>query len=229
MIHDESLQRLWPCTRRMALKCALTCATVGYATLGSASAFAQSSVFVMPERQALLLKDVSSVVGTDAATGVVGALAVNLAAGVDNVQSNQAAVLYGAGGAIVSGQQQTVRSTRTRIGTASVQIDGNAFSNTVGVVAVNQAAGANNLQRNAVAVGGLSVGAEAVTDTVLSVTAARNGGPRVHAGAGQTFEASISGDAFKGAAGIVQVNQTAGAGNATANSFVLRPPAGTFF
>jgi hypothetical protein len=27
----------------------------------------------------------------------------------------------------------------------------------------------------------------------------------------------------------VQINQTAGAGNATANSFVLRPPAGTFF
>jgi hypothetical protein len=154
---------------------------------------------------------------------------VNLVAGVDNTQSNQAAVLYGSGAAIVSGQQQTARTARTRIGTASVQIDGNAFSNTIGVVAVNQAAGANNLQRNAVAVGGFPVGAEAVTDTVLSATAARNGGPRSHAGAGQTFDASISSDAFKGATGIVQVNQTAGAGNATANSFVLRPPAGTFF
>ena len=220
MIRDESLRRLQACMGSIALACA---------ALSSTGAFAQSSIFVMPEKQALLLKDVSSVVGTDAATGVVGALAVNLVAGVDNVQSNQAAVLYGSGAAIVSGQQQTAHTARTRIGTASVQIDGNAFSNTIGVVAVNQAAGANNLQRNAVAVGGFPVGAEAVTDTVLSATAARNGGPRNHAGAGQTFEASISSDAFKGATGIVQVNQTAGAGNATANSFVLRPPAGTFF
>jgi hypothetical protein len=42
-------------------------------------------------------------------------------------------------------------------------------------------------------------------------------------------EASISSDAFRHANGIVQINQAAGAGNATANSFVLRPPAGTFF
>jgi len=220
MIRDESLRRLRTSMRLIALASVV---------LGSTSAFAQSSIFVMPEKAALLLKDVGSVVGSGAANGVVGALAVNLAAGVDNVQSNQAAVLYGSGAAIVSGQQQTVSTARTRIGTASVQIDGNAFSNTIGVVAINQAAGANNLQRNAVAVGGMPLGAEAVTDTVLSATAARNGGPRGHAGAGQTFEASISSDAFKGVTGIVQVNQTAGAGNATANSFVLRPPAGTFF
>jgi hypothetical protein len=221
MIRDESLHRLLACARLLALTCV--------AALGMSNASAQSSLFTMPEKEALLLNDVSSVVGAAAANGVVGALAVNLAAGVDNVQSNQAAVLYGSGAAIVSGQQQTVRSTRTHINNASVQIDGNAFSNTVGVVAINQAAGANNLQRNAVAVGGLPVGAEAVTDTVLSATTARNGESRGHAGAGQTFEASINGDAFKGATGIVQVNQTAGVGNATANSFVLRPPAGTFF
>jgi hypothetical protein len=39
----------------------------------------------------------------------------------------------------------------------------------------------------------------------------------------------IGNDVLKNASGIAQINQTAGAGNATANSFVLRPPAGTFF
>jgi hypothetical protein len=221
MIRYASLRRLRAGAPLLALVCT--------GLLGSSGAFAQSSLFTMPDSNALLIQDTSSVIGAGVAFGAVGAVAVNLAAGVGNAQSNQATVLDGPGSAVVSGQQQTVRTTRTRIGNASVQIDGNAFSNTVGVVAINQAAGANNLQRNAVAVGGLPVGAEAVTDTVLSATTARNGESRGHAGAGQTFEASINGDAFKGATGIVQVNQTAGVGNATANSFVLRPPAGTFF
>jgi hypothetical protein len=192
--------------------------------------WAQSAaLFVMPDKAALLMQDVSAVVGEGAAHGVVGALAVNIAAGVDNVQTNQAAVLYGSGSAIVSGQQQTTRASRTQIGSASATIGSNAFSNTVGVIAINQAAGANNLQRNAVTVGGVPVGAEAVADSELSATTARNGGTRGHSTSGHALEASIASDAFKGATGVVQVNQTAGAGNATANSFVLRPPAGTFF
>jgi hypothetical protein len=210
---------------------------VGYAgwlaliTLASTSAMAQSSsVFVMPDKAALLImSDLDSVIGSGAGVGVTGVLAINLAAGVNNAQTNQASVIYGPGGALVSGQQQTANSSRVYVGNASATISGNAFSNTVGVVAVNQVAGANNLQRNAVTLGGVPLGAEAVADSELSATAARNGGNRGHAGSGQTFDASISNDAFKGVTGIVQVNQTVGAGNATANSFVLRPPAGTFF
>lgn len=196
--------------------------------LANTQAHAQS-VFVMPDKAALLMNDVDAVIAGGAAHGVTGVLAVNIAAGVSNVQTNQASVIYGPGAAIVSGQQQTTNTVRTHIGNASASIGSNAFSNTVGVLAVNQAAGANNLQRNAVTVGGLPVGAAAVTDSELSATAARSGGTRGHAGSGQTFEASISADAFKGVTGVVQVNQAVGAGNATANSFVLRPPAGTFF
>jgi hypothetical protein len=209
---------------------------VGYAGwlaligIASTSAMAQSSsIFVMPDKALLLMSDLDSVIGSGAGFGVTGVLAINLAAGVNNAQTNQASVIYGPGGALVSGQQQTTKTARTYIGSASATIAGNAFSNTVGVVAVNQVSGANNLQRNAVTLGGLPLGAEAVADTELSATAARNGGNRGHAGSGQTFDASISNDAFKGVTGIVQVNQTVGAGNATANSFVLRPPAGTFF
>ncbi|WP_240647979.1 hypothetical protein [Pararobbsia silviterrae] len=175
------------------------------------------------------MQDVSATIGEGAAHDVVGALAINIAAGVDNVQTNQAAVLSGNGVAVVTGQQQTAQTARVKIGAASATIGSNAFSNTLGVVAVNQAAGANNLQRNAVSIGGLPVGAEVVADSELSATTARNGGNRGNSGSGHALDASIASDAFKGATGVVQINQTAGAGNATANSFVLRPPAGTFF
>jgi hypothetical protein len=123
MIRDEllrHLRHLRSSVRSIALMCAV---------LSSTATFAQSLIFVMPEKQALLLNDVRSVVGTDAANGVVGTLAVNLAAGVDNVQSNQAAVLHGSGAATVSGHprvrrvQESVprrcRSTAMRSRTAS--------------------------------------------------------------------------------------------------------------
>jgi len=64
---------------------------------------------------------------------------------------------------------------------------------------------------------------------VLSATAANNGGQSRAVAVQGVREAGISGDAFRNVNGIVQINQTAGAGNATANSFVLRPPAGTLF
>jgi hypothetical protein len=112
---------------------------------------------------------------------------------------------------------------------ARASIEGNAFSNSSGAVMVNQSAGAGNLQRNSVQLGTAAPGVETVSDGVLSATAANNGG-QGRAGAVQRVrEASISSDAFKNVNGIVQINQTAGAGNATANSFVLRPPAGTLF
>ena len=94
---------------------------------------------------------------------------------------------------------------------------------------VNQSAGAGNLQRNSVQLSTAAPGVETVSDGVLSATAANNGGQgRVVAPQG-VREAIISSDAFKNVTGVLQINQTAGAGNATANSFVLRPPAGTLF
>jgi hypothetical protein len=73
------------------------------------------------------------------------------------------------------------------------------------------------------------IGVETVSDGDLSAAAATNGGPGRSAEASGIREASIGSTAFRNATGLVQVNQTVGAGNATANSFVLRPPAGTLF
>ncbi|HWX12210.1 MAG TPA: hypothetical protein VNZ04_09475, partial [Trinickia sp.] len=86
-----------------------------------------------------------------------------------------------------------------------------------------------NLQRNSVVLGTAATGVEALADSELSATAPHYGRTGPSALARGVREASIGNDAFKHASGIVQINQSAGAGNATANSFVLRPPAGTFF
>jgi hypothetical protein len=80
-----------------------------------------------------------------------------------------------------------------------------------------------------VQLGTAAPGVETVSDGVLSATAANNGSQGQTVGVQTVREANISADAFRNVTGIVQINQTAGAGNATANSFVLRPPAGTLF
>ncbi|AJC21985.1 hypothetical protein [Pandoraea pulmonicola] len=164
------------------------------------------------------------------AVGVSGALGVNQAAGVNNVQANSA--VLATGGSVTAGasgtNQQTLVTTAT--GAASAAIQGNAFSGTSGLMQVNQASGAGNLQRNAtVIVIGDASGVASVSDTALSAAIAK-GGPAGHNNLNDQFRtASISGDAFRGVSGVLQVNQSAGIGNVTANVFVLRPPAGTSF
>jgi hypothetical protein len=169
----------------------------------------------------------SAAVSSGALAGATGVISLNEAAGLANVQSNQAVIAGNAVGVGV-GSIQAARAT-ARVPSASAAIGANAFSNTTGAVAVNQAAGAANLQRNSVVLGAAATGVEALADSELSAAAPNYGRTGPSALARGVREVSIGNDAFKNASGIVQINQTAGAGNATANSFVLRPPAGTFF
>ncbi|TAL95684.1 MAG: hypothetical protein EPN73_12255 [Paraburkholderia sp.] len=167
-------------------------------------------------------------IANGAATSVHGAIAVNETAGLDNVQANQLTIATG--GAVANGNFSAQNSTvAAKVRAARASIEGNAFSSTSGAVMLNQSAGAGNLQQNSVQLGTAALGVETVPDGVLSATAAKNGGSGQSIGVQGVREASISNEAFKNVSGIVQINQTAGAGNATANSFVLRPPAGTLF
>ncbi|MDA0570165.1 hypothetical protein [Burkholderia gladioli] len=184
----------------------------------------------MPQARAQAVPDVSgtAVIGANAARGISGVLSINETAGLDNAQANQLAIGIGsAAGAGVSSLQAAGAAAHT--GDTSVRIEGGALSNLSGAAMVNQSAGSANLQRNSMAIGTLGVGIEAVSDSELSETAPKAGGLGIPAGGRDRRDVSISGDAFKHISGIVQVNQTAGAGNSTANSFVLRPPAGTLF
>ena len=167
-------------------------------------------------------------IATGAGVGATGAITVNQAAGLSNAQFNQVTISTGDA---VGNDNASVQSAsaRARVPSARASIEGNAFSNTSGAVMVNQSAGAGNLQRNSVQIGTAAPGIETVSDGVLSATAANNGGQGQTVSVQNVREANMSSDAFKNVNGVVQINQTAGAGNATANSFVLRPPAGTFF
>ncbi|WLE62672.1 hypothetical protein GIY62_19940 [Burkholderia plantarii] len=170
----------------------------------------------------------SATIGANAARGVTGLLTINETAGLDNAQANQLAIGIGAGTGAATGSTQAAAGA-ARTGDTAARIAGGALSNLTGAVMMNQSAGSANLQRNSVAIGTLGAGIEAASDIELSEAASKAGGLGLPAGGRDRREVSISGDAFKHISGIVQVNQTAGAGNNTANSFVLRPPAGTLF
>ena len=167
-------------------------------------------------------------IGAGAGVGTTGAVAVNEAAGVDNAQANQLTITNGNAVAADNASAQSA-SVAAKVTSTTASIGSNAFSNSSGALMINQTAGAGNLQRNSVQVGTATSGVETVSDRELSATAAKNGGQGPSIGVHSVREATISNDAFKNVNGIVQINQTAGAGNATANSFVLRPPAGTLF
>jgi hypothetical protein len=205
----------------------------GRARAGSSTAFvlATLAAFGAPvgaQAQSMPVVTGTAMISPGALAGSTGVLSVNEAAGLDNGQSNQTAIVIGTSGGVYNGGSLTA-SAAARVPSATAKIEGDAFSNTSGAVLVNQASGAANLQRNSVILGAGAMGVETVSDSELSAAAPRNGSLAHLPGVRSEREATISTDAFKNASGIVQINQTAGAGNATANSFVLRPPAGTFF
>lgn len=173
--------------------------------------------------------DVQSLIGSGVANGAVGVVAINEASGLDNAQTNQGALTNGPAPLLgLIGSSQSA-STNAKTTAARSDIDNNAFSNTSGLIEVNQSAGVGNLQRNSAMIGTGPVEAEIVADGVLSATTAKNSSS---VGSGQNHDArevSIGSDALKSVSGIVQINQAAGTGNVSSNSFVLRPPAGTFF
>jgi hypothetical protein len=174
------------------------------------------------------LVDAQSVIGSGVAIGANGVVAINETSGLDNVQANQGVLMNGPAPLNLTGSAQSA-SADARTTAAKSDIGSNAFSNTSGLIEVNQSAGVANLQRNSAVIGAAPVEGEIVADGVLSATTAKNGGT---GGSGETHsarEVSIGTDALKNVSGIVQINQTAGSGNVSTNSFVLRPPAGTFF
>ncbi|HVE09664.1 MAG TPA: hypothetical protein VNE00_20585 [Paraburkholderia sp.] len=182
-------------------------------------AFAQSAARVTGEAG----------IATGAAVGATGAITVNEAAGLNNVQANQLSLTTGNAPAASDNASVQTAAAVAHVTSARTAISGNAFSNTSGAVLVNQSAGAGNIQRNSVQLNTAAVGVETVSDSVLSAAVPKGGGLAQSNGVHDVREATISNEAFRNVNGVVQINQTAGAGNATANSFVLRPPAGTLF
>lgn len=174
----------------------------------------------------------SSVINGAALSEVRGRFAVNIAAGDSNAQTNAAALAIGLGDSSVGAYAGVIAATDARVvnhpgvaASATAVIAEHAFANAVGMVSVNQTSGAGNAQANTVALGvGFEVGV--VAESSLAATApgvAPVGSP----GAGPRLRGvSIADTAFAGSRGLVQVNQSAGSGNSTANNFALRVETG---
>jgi hypothetical protein len=164
-----------------------------------------------------------SIIEGNVLSNVRGRFAVNMAAGDSNVQANAAALALGAEGGstigLVGGIQVTDPRQATLPDLAVAIIGGNVFANSSGLISVNQTSGVGNAQANGAA---FAMGfEEVVAESVLSATTS-NAVP-TGTGTSKSHQAvSINDAAFDGAHGLVQVNQSAGSGNSTANNFALQ-------
>lgn len=164
-----------------------------------------------------------SVIESSALNGVRGRFALNMASGDSNTQKNAAAIALDANGAPAIGLATGIQAISFRqVGTPdlSVAVIGNhAFAHSSGMISVNQTSGVGNAQANGAS---LALGyEEVVAESVLSSTT--SGAVPIGVVAGKGRQAvSIHDTAFHGARGLVQVNQSAGSGNSTANNFALQ-------
>jgi len=105
-------------------------------------------------------------------------------------------------------------------------ISDRAFSNGMGVFSINQASGLGNVQANGLAIG-VGKGPQPLSDMELSQSVTVHGGVKHKLGQAKGQREAVVGDqTFSGTRGIVQLNQAAGSGNATANGFSLNVSAG---
>lgn len=165
-----------------------------------------------------------SVIDGNALSHVRGRLAVNIAAGDSNAQMNAGALAINLEGGTAAAQvnvQQAAGSIRATAPDLSVAIiEGRAFVNSAGAISVNQASGVGNTQANGMVIV-LGFDTVAVSESTLAATASgmKLVGP---ARSANLKAASISDTAFQGSRGLVQINQSAGSGNSTANNFAFQ-------
>lgn len=161
----------------------------------------------------------------DAGRGLDGRAAINQAAGQGNAQANQAALALTADGialAAANAHQHVERPDPIAAARrAQARIDAGAFAGASGLLQLNQSAGAGNAQLNQFA---LARGAAALDDAALAQIAGPPPAPLENRRAPSLRDAAIADDAFRGGHGVLQLNQTAGAGNASVNAIVLRLP-----
>lgn len=170
----------------------------------------------------------ASVIHNPDISGSQGITTVNVSAGNQNQQANIGVIAIGADGGradtsslIIQKNQKNIDHTPDK---ATANITGHAFSDSHGWTAVNQVSGQSNSQANMLEIG---IGGEyeigAVNDQMLaqSFSDASESEPSV---ANQTIDrsASIDDTALSGMSGVIQVNQAAGTGNITGNTFVFQ-------
>lgn len=165
-----------------------------------------------------------------AAQGVSGVASLNLAAGTGNAQANVRAIASGEGGLALAHATQSVDVAGADLGRdAQVVISGGALGRASGIVGLNQAAGTGNAQANLLAIGPVALASfvQQVDNDALAATSAPTTAATAPSGASGLREARIDAGAIAAPSGVLQINQTAGVGNASTNAIVLQLPGGT--
>lgn len=159
-----------------------------------------------------------------------GAIAVNMAAGDQNLQANlrNFVVGEGASASVHAAQVQAGNIYDTPLH-ADARIGGRAFAGASGLVSINQASGSGNAELNVIAMTLASQGIREATDGQLSSFASASAGgqppsnPNGVASLG-TRSVAVESTALQGFAGVLQLNQVAGSGNATGNQLSVSLP-----
>lgn len=166
-----------------------------------------------------------SIIGGGAVSDFSGVAGINMAAGHENLQSNAAAIVlgdsHGKGLAKVHSSQSLLLGSGSLPESSRARISDGAFAHGAGVFSINQASGLGNAQANGITIGvGRSI--RPMSDLQLGQSVAMPSGMRekMQGGSGHR-EAIVGKQTFSGTRGIVQLNQAAGTGNATANGFSL--------
>ncbi|SFT59972.1 hypothetical protein SAMN04487956_1109 [Halomonas saccharevitans] len=163
----------------------------------------------------------STVLSGSALSDVSGVSTTNMAAGDGNLQSNSGNMAVGKVANATNTLLQRSRIEEQLANTQeSVRIQDRAFRQSEGWLSINQAAGQGNVQSNDFGVA-LGISASNLSDTTLQqVMADKQGLNGTGDGSGQpSRKVEIDKTTFEGARGVIQVNQSAGTGNATRNSF----------
>lgn len=173
-----------------------------------------------------------SIVDGDAGARMQGVAGVNLAAGTGNAQANVRSIAAAPSGrAVVSVSQSLDAAGADMQRDARAVLAGSAFESAQGVLGINQVAGSANAQANVLVIGPRATSALGQEIDNLALSSIRvetdAGAASAASPSGPLREARIDGSALRAPSGVLQINQTAGVGNASANAIVLQLPGGT--
>jgi hypothetical protein len=158
--------------------------------------------------------------------GAQGSITANLAAGDLNSQANLRAFSTGTSAQAQVDVRQRLRANRVDAPLeATATIGGNVLAGAHGMASINQASGSENTQLNAIAAALATQGIRETTDGSLSAAVSASAEVQQGTGSGARGEGArsvaVAAGAMQDFRGVLQLNQTAGAGNATANILTL--------
>lgn len=159
-----------------------------------------------------------------ALAGATGAITVNMVAGDLNQQANLLGIANGGHASIaVNAQQRQADNLALGDGAmdASATIGGQALNGASGIAMINQASGTGNATLNVVTATLAQQGIRESNDEALAASGAlASAGGQGTANSGRpagTRSVAVEATALQGFDGVLQLNQIAGSGNATAN------------